>query len=165
MCDETLNALTHGITAQSLILPGETYDDWEEHLHVICQSCHPDNELERALATRIAEILWRLRRVVRAETDMIAEAQARNDDWFAGRLRIIDNQGLDPSIAPRQPFEQRIPEPKSADHIIRYEAHLNRQLVQTMHELEALQKRRQGQDAPLARVDFLALARNLKLNQ
>ncbi len=36
---------------------------------------------------------------------------------------------------------------------MRYEAHLHRQLLQTMHELEALQARRQGHATPLARLD------------
>jgi hypothetical protein len=35
----------------------------------------------------------------------------------------------------------------------RYEAHLSRQMYQALHELEALQKRRSGREAPLARVD------------
>ena len=37
--------------------------------------------------------------------------------------------------------------------IARYEAHLSRQMYQALHELEALQKRRVGAAAPLARVD------------
>ena len=44
--------------------------------------------------------------------------------------------------------------------LIRYEAHLHRQLLQTMHEIEALQARRQGQVAPLARVDVQGLPEN-----
>ncbi len=35
----------------------------------------------------------------------------------------------------------------------RYEAHLSRQLYKAMHELEALQVRRWGGAAPLARLD------------
>jgi hypothetical protein len=37
--------------------------------------------------------------------------------------------------------------------IARYEAHLSRQMYQALHELEALQARRGGKAAPLARVD------------
>ena len=40
---------------------------------------------------------------------------------------------------------------------MRYEAHLNRQLYQAMHELEALQARRQGGHAPLTRLDVHGL--------
>lgn len=44
------------------------------------------------------------------------------------------------------------------DRIARYEAHLSRQLNSTLHELEALQARRQGQPTPLARLDVSAPA-------
>jgi hypothetical protein len=45
--------------------------------------------------------------------------------------------------------------PSEADlqTIARYEAHLSRQMYQALHELEALQARRRGRAAPLARVD------------
>jgi hypothetical protein len=39
------------------------------------------------------------------------------------------------------------------EKIARYEAHLSRQMYQALHELEALQARRVGNAAPLARVD------------
>jgi len=37
---------------------------------------------------------------------------------------------------------------------MRYEAHLNRVLKHTLHELEALQDRRNGTATPLARIDI-----------
>ena len=49
--------------------------------------------------------------------------------------------------------ERLLPDEDTLNKVIRYEAHLHRQLLQTMHELEALQARRQGLQAPLARVD------------
>ena len=49
--------------------------------------------------------------------------------------------------------ERLLPNEDTLNKVIRYEAHLHRQLLQTMHELEALQARRQGLQAPLARVD------------
>ena len=51
-----------------------------------------------------------------------------------------------------------IPTGEDLAKIMRYEAHLNRQLYQAMHELEALNARRQGQAAPLARIDLQASA-------
>ncbi|MDH7569875.1 MAG: hypothetical protein QHJ73_09850, partial [Armatimonadota bacterium] len=41
--------------------------------------------------------------------------------------------------------------------IVRYEAHLRRQLQSIMHEYEALQSRRRGGSAPLARLDVSGL--------
>jgi hypothetical protein len=46
-----------------------------------------------------------------------------------------------------------LPSEEDLQKIARYEAHLSRQMYQALHELEALQKRRAGREAPLARVD------------
>jgi hypothetical protein len=48
-----------------------------------------------------------------------------------------------------------LPDGDVINKVIRYEAHLNRQLVLTMHELEALQARRRGAVNPLARLDVV----------
>jgi hypothetical protein len=53
--------------------------------------------------------------------------------------------------------DRLMPYPEETDRIIRYEAHLSRQFYQALHELEAQQARRQGQAAPLARVDVQGL--------
>jgi hypothetical protein len=49
--------------------------------------------------------------------------------------------------------ERILPGEADLQKIARYEAHLSRQMYQALHELEALQKRRVGGAAPLARVD------------
>jgi hypothetical protein len=52
--------------------------------------------------------------------------------------------------------ERILPPEHDLQKIARYEAHLSRQMYQALHELEALQKRRSGGSAPLARVDVQA---------
>ncbi len=49
--------------------------------------------------------------------------------------------------------ERLLPDEKTLEKVVRYEAHLSRQLYKALHELEALQVRRQGGSAPLARLD------------
>ncbi len=49
--------------------------------------------------------------------------------------------------------ERLLPMGPDPDTVVRYEAHLNRQLYEALHELEALQARRHGESAPLAGVD------------
>jgi hypothetical protein len=46
-----------------------------------------------------------------------------------------------------------LPDRADLEKIARYEAHLSRQMYQALHELEALQARRAGKGAPLARMD------------
>lgn len=50
--------------------------------------------------------------------------------------------------------ERTLPNPQDLDRVMRYEAHLHRQMTQTLHELEAMQERRRGHAAPLARLDL-----------
>lgn len=49
--------------------------------------------------------------------------------------------------------ERLLPDDKTLEKVARYEAHLSRMLFKAMHELEALQIRRRGGAAPLARLD------------
>jgi hypothetical protein len=57
----------------------------------------------------------------------------------------------------RMSRERLLPEEKTLEKITRYEAHLSRQLYQALHELEALQTKRGGGAAPLARFDVQGL--------
>lgn len=50
--------------------------------------------------------------------------------------------------------ERLLPDEAVLNKVVRYEAHLNRQFVQALHELEAIQALRSGGQAPLARVDI-----------
>jgi hypothetical protein len=49
--------------------------------------------------------------------------------------------------------ERLLPDEKTLDKVARYEAHLSRGLYKALHELEALQVRRAGGAAPVARFD------------
>jgi hypothetical protein len=53
----------------------------------------------------------------------------------------------------RMSRERLLPDDKTLEKVARYEAHLSRLLFKALHEVEALQTRRQGDSAPLARLD------------
>jgi hypothetical protein len=53
----------------------------------------------------------------------------------------------------RMSRERLLPDEKTLEKVSRYEAHLSRLFHKTLHELEALQVRRAGGAAPLARLD------------
>jgi hypothetical protein len=58
----------------------------------------------------------------------------------------------------RMSRERLLPDEKTLEKVARYEAHLSRGLYKSLHELEALQTRRLGGAAPLARLDVDGLA-------
>jgi hypothetical protein len=53
----------------------------------------------------------------------------------------------------RMSRERLLPDEETLEKVARYEAHLSRLFHKALHELEALQARRQGGAAPLARLD------------
>jgi hypothetical protein len=53
--------------------------------------------------------------------------------------------------------ERLLPDEKTLEKVARYEAHLSRGLYKALHEMEALQTRRSGNVAPLARLDIEGL--------
>jgi hypothetical protein len=69
------NATRHGIRSPAPVVPGvEKTEDWKEHRDGILGSLSPEGHLEFVLAERVALLSWRLRRVIRYETETIALA-------------------------------------------------------------------------------------------
>jgi len=124
------NALTHGLSSRRLVMPGESLTEWATYRTAILEALAPAGPVETALAERVAAAFWRLRRVTAYEEAAIAERQ----DLTTASARWL-------------------PHPLDIDKIIRFEAHLSRQLYQARHELEAMQAARRGQRTPLLRVD------------
>ncbi len=132
-----LNPIRHGLCATTPVIPGvERAEDWEAHRAGMLESLAPVGHLETVLAERAGLLLWRLDRVAAYEGAEIAEVRKRLGD---GQHRV--------HLLPANKVEK----------LVRYEAHLGRQLFQTLHELEAMQARRRGERSPLARLDVQGL--------
>lgn len=133
-----LNAVRHGLGVTSPVIPGvERPEEWEAHCAAMLESLAPVDYLETFLAERVALAAWRLSRITRYEVAcVVAKGSEGPSEAEADRL---------------------VPYPEDTDRIMRYEAHVSRQLYQALHELEAQQARRQGHATPLARVDIQAI--------
>lgn len=77
-----------------------------------------------------------------------ATAGARRD--VTGKEQAAERVERDLKMMSRQ---RLLPDDKTLEKVARYEAHLSRLLFKSLHELEALQVRRSGGAAPLARLD------------
>ena len=74
------NAVKHGLTAKTLVLPGEDADALQLRLDGWSESLKPTNDLEQYLVERAVRVSWQLDRADRAE---VARIQARiRDDEF-----------------------------------------------------------------------------------
>lgn len=155
------NAVSHGLAATApVVRQVESIEDWEHHLAQVIASKEPEGYLETALAIRIAEMLWRLNRIPQYEADKISVALDQMPEEYAATARYGAALGkpIEESLTMEKMEMQTgirmIPDGETLKNITRYESHLHRQLLQTLHELEAMQDRRRGHQTPLARIDF-----------
>ena len=173
--ENNTKAVTHGFRSERTVIPGmEDEAEWDRYLKGITENLAPEGALEEELAARIASLLWRLRRVTRHETATtrgIIEGIQSKIDYANARIADREEGGELISDARTYKDQERhlVLEPYYLDNIMRYEAHLHRQCLQTLHELEALQARRRGETPHLARLDisappaaYLAAARELR---
>ena len=161
--EDNTKAVTHGITTASPVIEGmEDQQDWERHLDGIVESLSPEGALERTLAERIASLFWRLQRVTRHETATTRDVIRGVAETVLEANRYIEahpeegHQLIDTSLIIYDQERHLVLEPPDLDNIMRYEAHLHRQCLQTLHELEAMQARRRGEQTHLARLDISA---------
>ena len=79
-------------------------------------------------------------------------------EWYRGflerRVRALENEAMEGQrLETHAVALAGVPHPDTVDKLTRYEAHISRQLYKAMHELEAIQDKRNGKVAPLARLE------------
>jgi hypothetical protein len=179
------NSVRHGLRARTIVIPGlEDPADWVRFRDGVVASLTPEGELETELAVCVAECAWRRRRVARHESQLVdVERQRENasNDWQERKKELLEPAGED-SATPSRPKDEVLrqvardfygdlrvsraidatyrpehifPPKDELDRLIRYEAHITRQQYHALHELQALQARRRGEPAPLARLSVL----------
>jgi hypothetical protein len=90
--------------------------------------------------------------------EAVLEAAMRSAEWKVKKAKQSAEE-VERDLE-RMSRERLLPDDKTLEKVARYEAHLSRGLYKALHELEALQVRRSGGTAPLARLDVDGLAGN-----
>lgn len=89
----SLNAVQHGILAQTAAIPGvERLEDWQAHRQGLLDALAPQDDLELCLAERAAVALWRLNRVTRYECESVALSLERVPDDVAQKRRFRSSE-------------------------------------------------------------------------
>ena len=150
-----MNALKHGLTVQTSLLPGEDPDELREYAESLEAGLRPMGPMQKMLVQRIVAIAWKLRRVASAEE----RAALKMDEE---RMALWHHRGR---MARELPFAtRRGPRPRPRDagalladsflersggadggegrllRITAYELKLEGSVRATMRELRALQK-------------------------
>ena len=70
----SLNAISHGLTAQNPVLPTEDLDKFQQHLKSFTDEYRPSGATETQLVQALADSSWRLNRILALETNIHDEA-------------------------------------------------------------------------------------------
>jgi hypothetical protein len=104
----------------------------------------------------VRAVIEKIAQATDEEPEDLLEAATRSARYKAGRAKLeVEKVERDLRNMAR---ERLLPDEKILEKVARYEAHLSRGLYKALHELEALQVRRTGGTAPLARLDVDGLA-------
>src|SRR5437763_1261017 len=117
------DAPTQGILSRAPVLPGvEREEDWEAHRRTLLEGLAPVGAVEAELAEHVGLLFWRKRRLLRAEQPLFARLESTpQTSHTAHTSHTVDADAL-PAADP-------------LNRLIRYEAHLSRELSRALKEL------------------------------
>ena len=86
------NSLKHGLTAKTVLLPGEDPAEYQSFTQGMTADLAPANSIESSLAQELIDLQWRLQRVPRLEASLLAadlpDFKALNNiSLHAGRMK------------------------------------------------------------------------------
>ena len=142
------NALKHGLLAQDAVLPGEDPADFDQHLTSFEDTYLPRNRVEKEIVRQIADVVWRMQRLSRIETAVIA-AGIENSRRF--------NHDTGPMPEDREERTNilgwaMLTRTKLLNNLARYDAHLGRRFYRAVElMIDIRREERQLREAREAR--------------
>ena len=90
----SLNALRHGLTAQTAVLPTEDPIAYQQHCRQFVDEHQPATATETHLVQELAATSWRLKRIPLLETDILSRAQSPASSPEPPAFDIVDAHRL-----------------------------------------------------------------------
>jgi hypothetical protein len=150
---DTDNIIWDAMDCADKVAEGEV--DPEELLESISVPGLPDSNswegYEGWTAGLVRGVIEKVAQATDEEPEELLEAAIRSAQWKAERSKL-EAEKVERDLR-NMARERLLPGEKTLEKVSRYEAHLSRLFHKTLHELEALQTRRSGGSAPLARLD------------
>ncbi len=138
-----LNAVTHGLTAQTVVLNNESQDQYEAELDQYLAHFQPQGKPEWDLVHQLAAAHWRLCRYAAIESRILERQLDSDQEWFDDHPEIPGHHRL--AVA----FDH-LCGPNSALALLnRYDAHLHREYRETLKILEKMQAAREARQSRL----------------
>ena len=132
------NALKHGLLSKEVLLDGEDEAKLIEIGRRLRTELEPQTELELVLVDRITANVWRLRRVMQIEREMMDDDQSDLGFGLSEGKRTL-GAALSFDFGNKDTYGK----------LIRYESSIERGIYKALHELQRLQASRNGEKPPL----------------
>lgn len=133
------NALKHGILSKEVLLKGEDEKTLIEIGKKLRAELEPQTELELVLVDRITANVWRLRRVMQIEREMMDDDKNDAMDFSLSGGKKTLGEAVSYDFANHDTYGK----------LIRYEASIERGIYKALHELQRLQANRMGEKLPV----------------
>jgi len=130
------NAIKHGLLSEEVLLNGEDETKLIEVGKKLRTELEPHTELELILVDRITANVWRLKRVMQMEREMMEDSQK---NMFGDGVQKLGQTLTHHDIAHNDIYGK----------LIRYEGSIERGIYKALHELERIQAKRNGEKVPL----------------
>jgi hypothetical protein len=144
-----LNPIKHGLLSKEVLLAHEDENSLVELGKRLRHQLAPVGELEIMLVDRIIAAIWRLRRILRIEKDLVDKKVSEEIGKKAmaawGRKKNKDSTPA-PPVNMYEALEYKF---SYFETFQRYEAHIERGMYKALHELQRLQAARSGKAVPV----------------
>ncbi len=131
------NARKHGLLSQHVVICDESQAQFNRFRQELLDQLEPVGSLEEVLADRLAASVWRLHRVGRIEVELL-------QDIYLSEIRSGSDKDSElPTLG--EAIRSDLVNQSTLSKFHRYEAHIERGLFRTLHELQRLQAARKGQ--------------------
>ena len=135
-----LNAFRHGIYAERMLLPGESQEELKLLSMRLRAYLRPVGPVEELLAERFLAAAWRLRRLLRIETEMLVEDMEKSASrWQWQSQKGLGWEGESPTLGGAVARNMR--EGDTYGKLQRYEYSVERSMYGALREL----RREQGE--------------------
>lgn len=129
------NALKHGLLCESLLLKDEKENELLELEKKIRTDLKPANEIEQLFVDRITSNIWRLKRAIRIESEMIEDSKK---EFLSEKEKTLG-----------EAFSSYFVNNDLYGKFTRYEISIEKGIYKALHELQRLQAQRSGKNIPL----------------
>jgi len=131
------NSRRHGLAAASIVIPGESAEDFQLLLAGYIDQFQPQTAVEAGLVELMAAARWRLRRLLAIETNLFEL------EMVSRRKQInTDHKGIDLEGRLAFVFQTMSDTGNTLALLIRYEASINRSYDKALKQLQQLQSNR-----------------------